>query len=226
MLRRLIAFLILSSVKTLSHIFYRFKFYWNVDRKSIDLKEIRIFALLHHTSLYEFLFIAGLPYSYLWYLTEHISVPGADITVNRPFVGRFWRLMIPNLVPITRKRDESWHYYLNSIKKDDVIMIAPEGRMMRPNGLDKDGKKMTVRGGIAEILEKIDEGKMLICISGGLHHVQAPGELIPRIFKTIKMNCELVDIREYKSKFSKDPKQRKLEIVQDLQYRMENHRPT
>ena len=42
-----------------------------------------------------------------------------------------------------------------------------------------------------KILEKLDSGKMLIAYSGGLHHVQAPGDLIPKIFKT-KQNDRII----------------------------------
>ena len=56
--------------------------------------------------------------------------------------------------------------------------------MKRRNGLDSQGQPMTVRGGIADILEAIPSGPMLIAYSGGLHHVQAPGETLPAVFRT------------------------------------------
>jgi hypothetical protein len=80
-----------------------------------------------------------------------------------------------------------------------MVVILPEGRMKRANGLDSEGKPMTVRGGIADLLETMGEGRMLIAYSGGLHHVHAPGEKYPRLFKTIRMRLEVVDIGRYRT---------------------------
>ena len=57
---------------------------------------------------------------------------------------------------------------------------------------------MTVRGGIADILEAIGEGRMILAYSGGLHHVQIPGERFPRLWRTIRLRLELVDIELYR----------------------------
>ena len=65
-----------------------------------------------------------------------------------------------------------------------MVIILPEGRMKRENGLDLHGNPMNVRGGIADILLAMKQGRMLIAYSGGLHHVQFPGG-VPRIFKTV-----------------------------------------
>lgn len=104
-------------------------------------------------------------------------------------------------------------------------MIAPEGRMKRPNGLDRMGKKMTVKGGVADIIESMNEGGMLLCFSGGLHHVQAPGQLLPMPFKTIKMNLAYFDIKEYKESFPGSVRERKIAMVADLQNRLETDCP-
>jgi hypothetical protein len=58
---------------------------------------------------------------------------------------------------------------------------------------------MTVRGGIADVLRGIPAGLMLLGYSGGLHHVQHPGELLPRLFQRILMRFELLDIAEYRA---------------------------
>ena len=79
-----------------------------------------------------------------------------------------------------------------------MVALLPEGRMKRANGLDSEGRPMTVRGGIADILETIGEGRLLLAYSGGLHHVQVPGQRFPRLWKTIRMNLELVDIGTYR----------------------------
>lgn len=99
--------------------------------------------------------------------------------------------------------------------------------MKRPGGLDKFGKKMTVKGGVADILESLNEGGMILCLSGGLHHVQTPGQLLPRLFKTISMNLVYIDIKEYKEKFQAlSPRERKMAITQDLQVHLEKDCPT
>ena len=91
-------------------------------------------------------------------------------------VGRFFRILAANVVSITRERDHTWRDVLATIDPDSMVLILPEGRMKRLNGLDSNGQPMTVRGGIADILETIERGPMLVAYSGGLHHVQAPGE--------------------------------------------------
>lgn len=225
-MRRLSGFFLLALVKTISTILYRCRHKWlNTIPKKPWNKDIRLLVFLNHTSLYEPLFLQAMPYSYLWHLADHANVPAADVTLKRPIVGLFWKLMIPNIVPVTRKSDSSWSRYVSSIHHDDVVLIAPEGRMKRPNGLDKYGKKMTVRGGVADIIMSMDDGIMLVCLSGGLHHVQAPGQHLPKFFKPISMNTFYLDIKEYKSQFSSDFREQKLAIVQDLQERLEKHCP-
>ena len=39
---------------------------------------------------------------------------------------------------------------------------------------------------------------MLIVYSGGLHHVQVPGQALPRLFKTIRLSFEFHDIEQYR----------------------------
>lgn len=219
-MRRSLAFLVLCLVKIFSHTFYRVRYTWLSPVSSYPWKEFRLMAFMNHTSLYEPLFVQILPFSYLWHVAGHFNIPIADETLERPVVGFFWRLMIPHLVPISRKKDATWEHYLDSIRPSDVVMIAPEGRMKRHNGLDKHGKPMTVRGGIAEIIESMNEGKMLLCFSGGLHHVQFPGELYPRLFKTIEMNLAPFDIKEYKERFSPYSRERKIQMIRDLQERL------
>lgn len=224
-MQRLFAFFIMASVKIASHLFFDSRFAWSPPRPQIRFDRVRLLVFLNHTSLYEPIFITGLPFSALWRIAGHASLPGADVTLDRPLVGTFWKLMMPRISAITRKRDESWEYYLGSIEPDDIVLIAPEGRMMRPDGLDKAGQKMTVRGGIADIIERLDDGYMLLCLSGGLHHVQAPGQFFPRLFKTIHMNVTQIGIREYKARFTGGSRERKIQIVADLQRRLETECP-
>jgi hypothetical protein len=92
--------------------------------------------------------------------------------------------------------------------------------MKRKDGLDKHGKPMTVKGGVADILEVLSSGKILIAYSGGLHHVQAPGELLPRPFQTIHIAFEQMDLMEYKQKHMANGSF-KDSVVADLQQRLE-----
>ena len=225
-MRRICAFFILCLVKIFSHSFYRARYEWLTPKMKNPFKDVHLLIFLNHTSLYEPLFIQALDVPFLWKMSAHMSLPGADVTLNRPLVGLFWKLMIPQITTITRKRDDSWTNYLNGIQDEDIVFIAPEGRMKRPTGLDKDGKPMTIRGGIAEIIEKLNKGTMLICYSGGLHHVQAPGEKMPSIFKTIHMNLELLQSSDYKKKFDHlNSKEKMKAIIIDLQQKLETSCP-
>ena len=78
-----------------------------------------------------------------------------------------------------------------------MVLLAPEGRMKLANGLDPQGKPMTVRGGMADILQIIGSGRMLLAYSGGFHHIQVPRQSLPRPFKTIRIRLEPVDVEAY-----------------------------
>jgi hypothetical protein len=101
----------------------------------------------------------------------------------------------------------------------------PEGRMMRANGLDKNGRPMTVRGGIADIVSSIPEGRMLLTYSAGLHHVQTPGQRIPKVFKTLRMRLEAVDIAAYRRRLMDrcGPHGFKKALIGDLESRRDRY---
>ena len=162
------------------------------------LDSINLLLFLNHTSLFDPVFLAVVPFSGLWFIARRMVAPGAQKTLDRPLVGMIYKFLFPQMVSITRKRDFSWDHFLNSISSDNLIVIAPEGRMKRRNGLDADGKPMSVRGGVADILSELTEGKMLLVFSGGLHHIQAPGERRVHFFRTIKVKIEIEDIAAYK----------------------------
>lgn len=223
-MKEMIGFILLSGVKIFSHLFFRGEFTWPESYKKFP-NDVKLIVFLNHTSLYEPLYLQAAPFSFLWKLAHRVHVPGADITLNRPIVGFFWKMLFPRISSITRKRDKSWEIFLREIKNDSIIAIAAEGRMKRINGLDKFGKKMTVRGGVAEIIERLGEGKMLVCLSAGLHHVQIPGVLVPKLFKPIRMKFEVIEIKDYIQSFPYEPKKRKLEIIKDLQYRLDHDCP-
>jgi len=116
---------------------------------------------------------------------------------------------------------------LARIDPDAMVVILPEGRMKRANGLDSERRPMTVRGGIADILESIGEGRMLLAYSGGLHHVQVPGERWPRLFRTIRMRLEVLDLGAYHRELlaQAGPEGFKKAVIADLERRRDRNCP-
>lgn len=198
-MRSYIVFFVLFFLKIFARIFYRIDAKFIGDVPPEPWRRIRLTAILNHTSLYEALFAGVCPNHFLWRIARHGVVPIAQKTASRALVGRFYGLVAARVVSITRERDETWSQVLKQIDPDAMVLLLPEGRMKRANGLDSQGKPMTVRGGIADILETMGEGRMLLAYSGGLHHVQIPGQKLPRLFKTLRMRLEVVDIEEFRS---------------------------
>jgi hypothetical protein len=87
---------------------------------------------------------------------------------------------------------------------------------------------MTVRAGIADILEALPDGRMLMVYSGGLHHIQAPGELLARPFKTILCRFEIIDIANYKLELAEKYSDLKFRgaVIRDLTERRDTYCPT
>jgi len=100
--------------------------------------------------------------------------------------------------------------------------------MKRANGLDSEGREMTVRGGIADILEVLPGGRMLAVYSGGLHHIQVPGELLPTPFRTIKCRMEMVDIAKFKKELAENYPELGFRgaVIADLTRRRDEYCPT
>ena len=196
-IKRFFIFFILLFVKLISQIFYKFegKYIGDQDPNWTDLKLI---MLINHTSLYEPLFLGVAPISLLWLGSSRFLAPGADKTLERPIVGWFYKNLVPRMISISRKRDHTWDNFLSQMRNDDIILIAPEGRMMRKTGLDFSGNEMSMRAGVSDIIRRLDEGKVGFIYSGGLHHVQTPGQFFPKIFKTLFLNIEVCDIKDYK----------------------------
>lgn len=225
-MRVLISRLLAIGIHYLSRIFYRFNISWTSPPPKDAWKNIRVFAFLNHTSLLEPLFLGACPLDFLWDAAARTTVPGADKTMNRPLVGRFYKYFTPRTVSISRKRDDTWDGFLDGIAPDSLVAIAPEGRMKRSNGLDANGKPMSVRGGIADILCFLEQGKMLIAYSGGLHHVNRPGEHTLRLFQTLNICFQLVDIEVYLHSFEEKNSHalRKI-IARDLEERLKRYQP-
>ncbi len=195
-MRTLFVFLVLSAVKIISQVFYRHRLDWVGEPPADWWKRLRILAVLNHTSLYEPLLVGFAPFGMLWDLAKNGVLPVAEKTMKRK-AGLFFRCFLRHVVVVTRQRDRTWQKVLELLDDQALVMILPEGRMKRPNGLDSNGRPMTVRGGIADILGAMEKGRLLLVYSGGLHHIQSPGELLPRIFKPIHAQMELLEIASY-----------------------------
>lgn len=219
-------FSMLFTLKYVSRIFYRYDFSWVGDVLPKPWHHIGLVAFLNHTSLFEPVFLGGVPNHFIWRLAAHGVVPAAEKTTGRPLVGIIFKFVAHHVVAITRERDHTWFQLLNRIDPDSMVIIAPEGRMKRANGLDMHGNPMSVRGGIADILLAMKEGRMLIAYSGGLHHVQFPGGL-PRIFKTVHLRLEIIDIAGYIHEMMRDggADQFKKNVMGDLDRRRDFYCP-
>ena len=227
-MRSLVSFFVLLSVKCVSKVFFRFKVEWVGERPDDPWHDLRIVAVLHHTSLYEPILVGAAENAMIWRVARYGVLPVAAKTMRRT-VGLFFRLLANRVVVVTRKKDRTWQQVLDAVEGDStaLLLILPEGRMMRPNGLDANGQPMTVRGGIADIIRSVPGGRMLLVYSGGLHHIQAPGELLPRPFKTVRLRLELVDIAAYREELMARAGEDgfKRAVIKDMERRRDTHCP-
>ena len=219
-------FTLLVSIKYVSRIFYRHEFAWVGEPAPGDPWKARLVAFLNHTSLFEPIFLGCVPNRFIWRLAAHGVVPAADKTTDRPLVGLIFRFVAHHVIAITRQRDDTWFEVLRKIDPQSMVVLAPEGRMKRSTGLDLHGNPMSVRGGIADILLAVKEGRMIIAYSGGLHHVQVPGHL-PRVFRTVSLRAENVDIAAYIAEMTArgGPDQFKKTVMRDLDARRDHYCP-
>ncbi|MBP6218580.1 MAG: hypothetical protein KA436_08340 [Oligoflexales bacterium] len=189
-------FLALAALKVASYVIYPAHLQW-ITKKPDSWDDVSLILILNHTSLFEFLYGVNLPFSFLRQLSARLVVAIADSTL-KTFLGRTVLTHIaPHVVPITRKRDESWSVFLEKIDSNHICIFLPEGRMKRVNGLDKDGKKMTVKSGTVDLLKKFRGKKMVLVYGKGLHHILSPGQLFPRFFRKIEAKLESLSVDEY-----------------------------
>lgn len=224
--RSAFVFTVLLVIKTLSKIFYRQDLSFIGPTPPDPWANARVVAFLNHTSLFEPVFLGAVPNRFIWRLAAHGVVPAADKTTDRPLVGIVYKLVAHHVIPVTRQRDDSWFEVLRKIDPDSMVVLAPEGRMKRENGLDLNGRPLNVRGGIADILHAVKEGRMLVAYSGGLHHVQIPGKW-PRIFKTVRIRVENLDIAEYIAEITRrgGEEEFKKNVMKDLDWRRDTYAP-
>ena len=218
-----VRFLILVGIKVLSRCFFRFESEWVGARPARPFDDARLGVLLNHTSLFEPVLSALFPLSWLWAIAERGLMPGADATLDRPIAGRVFKFLVPDAVSVTRSRDRTWGHFLSRVSERSVVLISPEGRMKRRTGLDKHGRPMTLRGGIVDVLELKNEGTMLLVYSGGLHHVQAPGEALPRLFVRVRARLEEIPIKDYKAALGHGTPEFRDNVIADLERRRDRH---
>jgi len=205
---------------------YGLDFGWIGPTPPDPWKDIRLVVFLNHTSLFEPVFLGGVPNSFIWRLAAHGVIPAADKTTGRPLVGLIFKFVAHHVIAITRERDHTWFAVLQKIDPSSMVVIAPEGRMKRANGLDVNGNPMSVRGGISDILQAIRSGRMLLAYSGGLHHVQIPGR-IPNVFATVRMRLENLEIADYIDEMISrgGPDMFKKTVMKDLDRRRDEYAP-
>ena len=227
MLRSIVVFLLLLGVRATTRLFFRLREDWMPTKPKEMADDARIVAILNHTSLYEPLIAGFASTKLLWRFARHGVLPVAEKTMNRP-IGLFFKFLVRHTVTVTRQRDSTRQEVLSKIDDRALVVILPEGRMKRRNGLDSKGRAMTIRAGIAEILEALPDGRILTVYSGGLHHIQVPGERFPRPLKPILCRFEIIDIAEFKIQVAaKFPKMKfRAAVVAELTERRDAYCPT
>ncbi len=216
-----IRFLGLAALKVVGYVIYPARLEW-LTKSPANWGDISLILILNHTSLFEFLYGVALPFSFLRELSSRLIVAIADSTL-KTFLGRTVLAHIaPHVVPITRKRDESWDVFLQEINSNHICIFMPEGRMKRLDGLDKDGKSMTVKSGTVDLLQKFRGKNLLLVYGKGLHHILPPGRLVPRAFKKIEAKLESISVNDYLAQFEGKEDMVGL-ICRDLEKRRDKH---
>ncbi len=227
-MRYWIIYWFLLALKLFSRCFYSHEAQWVGETPERPWQDYRLIAILNHTSLFEFVFAGIVPNTFLWRMARYGLVPIASKTLDRPFIGAFWRQIAGNVVSISRERDQTWKKVMESVDPRSMVIILPEGHMKRANGLDSKGRPLLVRGGIADLIEAIPDGKMLLAYSQGLHHIHIPDHSrFPRFFQPVRMRFEALDVEDYRAAIreqggGEDKKFRKA-VVGDLTARRDRY---
>jgi hypothetical protein len=227
-MRTISTFLLLLIWKAAGLLFFRFDAAWLERGPGDPWSRVRIIAILNHTSLFEPVLLAIVPIRFLWSLARNAVVPIASKTMDRRGAGLAFRFAGRRVIAVSRKPDLSWDEVLrHCCAGGSITVIFPEGRMLRRTGLDSEGKPMTIRGGIAEVIAAVDSGRMLLAYSGGLHHVAPPGQRIPRLFKRISLRLENVQIEEYRESMGglADRSAFRKRVIEDLTWRRDTYCP-
>ncbi|MDM7861093.1 hypothetical protein QTP81_10840 [Alteromonas sp. ASW11-36] len=227
MIGNVLRFTLLYFVKLMRYWCYPTKVEWINPPTDKDWCDVRLILILNHTSLLEFIYSTAMPTRFLWQMSQRLVFPVADVSLRKP-QGKILKLFAPRIASLSRKRDHTWKHFLELLASDSILIFMPEGRMKRPNGLDKNGQPMTVKSGICDLLPQFSGGSMIIAHSGGLHHVMAPGQSFPRPFRKLAVNLDAVNIDDYLAQFSTitDERERQSAICRDLETRRDRYCPT
>ncbi len=214
-------------LKGLRYVFYPTQIQWIQKPAAENWDDIRLIFILNHTSLFEFIYAGAIPFKFLVRMSQKLVFPVAKETLAHTFYGRSLKMLAPEVVPVTRRRDRTWQDFLAQLKPDTILIVMPEGRMKRPDGFDKQGQPMTVKGGALDILNKFSTDKALLVYSGGLHHVLPPGKYVPRIFKRLAVGLEAIDINDYLHTLASNTEGLPLKAVvaKDLEARRDRYCP-
>ena len=225
-MQSIIVFCLLKTIQIVSRIFFRYDAEYLGPIPARQWGNLRAIIILNHTSLYEPLLVGFADSKLLWLFARHGVLPIAEKTMKRR-IGIFFRFLVRHVVVVTRQRDHTWNRVLNHVDEKALVIILPEGRMKRANGLDSAGRPMTVRGGIADILENLHTGRLLLLYSGGLHHIQVPGQTLPKLFKTLHVRMELIEVEDYKAGLNtqKTENDFRAAVINDLTARRDLHCP-
>lgn len=215
----------LAGLKILGYVFYPSKLNW-VGQKPNDWNDVSLILILNHTSLFEFVYGVTLPFPFLKALSGRLVIPVADKTLNKPLSGFIMKNLAPKTIKLTRKRDDSWQDFLDQIESHNICIFMPEGQMKRQNGLDKNGNPMKVKTGVFELMQKYRGQNMVFLYSHGLHHIMAPGDKFPRIFKNVTADIEMFSVDSYLAKFENSSESEAAKLVaEDLQTRRDQYCP-
>jgi hypothetical protein len=218
---------LLLILKGLRYVFYPTGVQWIQKPGSDKWDDLRLIFILNHTSLFEFVYAGVIPFRFLARMSRKLVFPVAEKTILNQYYGAILKTLAPHVISVSRRRDHTWKRFLDQLTTDTILIVMPEGRMKRPNGLDKHGGAMTVRGGALEILKKFSGEKALLVYSGGLHHVLPPNRYLPRIFKRIAVALEAVDIDTYLNALKKSKSGLPLRdlVARDLEARRDRYCP-
>lgn len=221
-----LTYLILLACKVASRTFWRTHVEWVGEVPEDPWEDVRLIAILHHTSLAEGVYLSVVPDRVLRRMAREGVAPIAERTMARPWGRRVFRILVAHPVPVTRRRDRSWDRVLQELRDPHTLLaLCPEGRMMRPDGRDKAGEPMTIRPGIADVLRALGRGRMILAYSGGLHHVFPPGARLPKVFQPMKLRIESIDIARYLADRAREPGRFVEAVIRDLTRRRDLHTP-
>lgn len=177
-------------------ILYRCSWTWigkNSDRGFQDMKAL---FLMNHTSYADHMIFVLVPINVIYKMFWNARIAVAQHQVKN-FKGLL-QYLENNIVPLSRQRDDSWNNYLSNANAKSIFVMYPEGTRMSPEGLDKNGKKVRVKGGVADILELLPDGDIVILYLDGFYEILGAGMKFPKLFKKVRVTAEVVDIAALK----------------------------